>query len=95
MKEEINNLEDLYMDVHKLNDTLNDYLDLVDKSIKNDGLNKKLKDYKDINDNNSHVAENELIDRISVLKEKNEKDEEKNNDEKEKDDIINLREVGN
>ena len=95
MKEEINNLEDLYMDVHKLNDTLNDYLDLVDKSIKNDGLNKKLKDYKDINDNNSHVAENELIDRISVLKEKKEKDEEKNNDEKEKDDIINLREVGN
>jgi hypothetical protein len=88
MNDSINNLEDLYLDVHKLNDSLNDYLELVGESAKSDEINKKLKDYRDINNSNSRTIENELLDQIKVLKEKKVKEEEKNNDEEEKDDII-------
>lgn len=88
MQEDISNLEDIYNDVRRLNDNLNDYLDLVNKSVKNEGINKKIRDYKDMNDNNSHILENELIDRIKTIKEQNNK-EEKNNNENEKDDIMN------
>jgi len=89
MKEEINNLEDLYMDVHKLNDNLNDYIDLLNGSVRNADINKRLNNYKDINDNNSRAIENELIEKMNELKEKKDEEKEKTDDEKEKDDIIN------
>ena len=80
MNKEIDNLEDIYFGLNKLN---NDYIDLVDKSVYNPKTKALLDSLKDINNSKFKNSSEELLTKLDELK-KEGKDKEKEEKKEEK-----------